>query len=122
AAFVASRRAPDAVPGLLAEAAAALDAVGAADADEDVPCWRARLVGLAWSAWKLGRADEAFAHARESIEVAGDAGSLRLRAMALNTLAHFLAGTDAGTKARARAAAIAARLDDQELGWRTGRG
>ena len=64
------------------------------------------------------------AHARRSVEVAGDAGdagSLRLRGMALNALGTFLEGTDEGRELRARAAAIAARLEHADLALRAGR-
>lgn len=74
-------------------------------------CRRAN--GLAWCAFKLGNRDEAIALARESADAAGDAGSLRMRAMALQALGRFLG--DGGAAERSRAAAIAARLDDEAL-------
>ncbi len=73
--------------------------------------------GLGWSELKLGRRDAAVAHARLSVLQAGDSGSLRLRAMALNLLAAALGG-EAGEDARARAARIAARLEDEALAVR----
>ena len=70
--------------------------------------------GLGWSALQLGRRDEAIEHARRSVEQAGDAGSLRMRVMALNLLSRALGGDD-GERVRARALAIASRLEDEEL-------
>ncbi len=70
--------------------------------------------GLGWSALQLGRRDEAISHARTSVEQSGDAGSLRLRVMALNLLARAL-DDDEGERVRARALAIASRLEDEAL-------
>jgi len=70
--------------------------------------------GLGWSAFQLRRRDEAIEHARISVEHAGDAGSLRLRVMALNLLARAL-DNDEGERVRARALAIASRLEDEAL-------
>ncbi|MEO0603895.1 MAG: hypothetical protein AAF211_20835, partial [Myxococcota bacterium] len=61
-----------------------------------------------------GRRDEAIAHARVSVEQSGDAGSLRLRVMALNLLARAL-DDDEGQRMHARALAIASRLEDEAL-------
>ena len=74
-------------------------------------CRRAN--GLAWCAFKRGDRDAAIALARESAEAAGDAGSLRMRAMALQALGRFLG--EAGGEVRRRAAEIAAQLEDAEL-------
>lgn len=76
-----------------------------------VRCRRAN--GLAWCAFKRGDRDAAIALAREGAEAAGDAGSLRMRAMALQALARFLG--DDGDEVRRRAAEIATRLEDEEL-------
>ncbi len=85
-------------------------------ADEGAPpfarCRRAS--GLAYCAWRLGRGDEAIAHARAAIDHAGDGGHLRLRAMSLQMLARVGHGAEA-TKASERARAIAAQLDDEAL-------
>lgn len=70
--------------------------------------------GLGWSLLKLGDRAQARVCARRSIEAAGDGGSLRLRVMALSLLAATLAGDEADA-VRARAAAITARLQDEEL-------
>ena len=75
-------------------------------------CRRAN--GLAWSHFLLGDRDTAIAHARASVEHAGDGGSLRLRAMALNLLSRLLSG-DEGQAAGGRALAIARRLEDEDL-------
>lgn len=76
-----------------------------------------RYNGMGWSALKLGRREQALAHARHSVEVAGDGGSLRLRAMALKLLAAAATGPEA-ERATARARAIAERLEDEELRFR----
>lgn len=70
--------------------------------------------GMGWSSLRLGQRDRAVEHARTSVSVAGDSGSLRLRAMALNLLAAALGPCDGG-EPRRRAAAIAAALEDEEL-------
>ncbi len=75
-------------------------------------CRRAN--GVGWSLLKLGRREAALDQARISVRVAGDGGSLRLRAMALSLLAAAL-GRDDGAAARARAIAIARRLEDEAL-------
>ena len=85
-------------------------------------CRRAN--GLAWSVFKQGRTEEALALARQSVEAAGDAGSLRMRAMALSALARFLEA-DEGTReaaraCRVRARAIAQQLEDEALLGRFG--
>lgn len=103
-----------------AEAARALyAALPDAGAPPFARCRRAN--GLAWSLYFLGDPDGAVREARASVEHAGDAGSLRLRAMALLALARFLAGTEEGATAKARADAIARRLDDEVLRWRVSR-
>lgn len=70
--------------------------------------------GLGWTLLKLGRTEQALHHARASVSRAGDSGSLRLRAMALNLLATAL-GPKQGAAAKARVAAIAKALEDEEL-------
>ena len=75
-----------------------------------------RASGLAWCAFKLGDLEQALRLAHESADAAGDAGSLRMRAMALQALGRFMG--DEGAGVRARAAAIAAQLEDEELLWR----
>jgi hypothetical protein len=90
--------------------------------DEGAPpfarCRRAS--GLAYSAWRLGRAEEAVALARAACEHAGDGGHLRLRAMALQMLARVGHGAEAA-RAAERARAIAAQLDDETLRLRFAR-
>lgn len=73
--------------------------------------------GLGWSRLKLGDRAAAEAHARASVEAAGDRGSLRLRAMALKLLS---AATEGETSRRAlsRARAIAKDLEDLALAMR----
>ncbi len=73
--------------------------------------------GMGWSLLRLGDRETARAHARLSVQHAGDAGSLRLRAMALNLLAETVDGPES-TEARARAAAIAEALEDEALAVR----
>jgi hypothetical protein len=75
-------------------------------------CRRAN--GLAFARWKRGAVDEGAALAREACRHAGDGGHLRLRAMSLTMLARIVGGPE-GERARARALAIAASLDDEAL-------
>jgi hypothetical protein len=70
--------------------------------------------GLGWCHLLLGDRMAAQAHARASVQAAGDSGSLRMRAMALNLLAAASEGNEA-ERARARARAIARRLEDEAL-------
>lgn len=77
--------------------------------------------GLGWSHLQLGDRSRAQAHARASMEAAGDSGSLRMRAMALNLLAAASEGSEA-EHARTRARAIARRLEDEALLVRFGVG
>ncbi|MBX2797138.1 MAG: hypothetical protein KTR31_05705 [Myxococcales bacterium] len=70
--------------------------------------------GLGWCALHLGDRDQAVEHARASVTHSGDAGSLRLRVMALNLLARALGGEE-GERTRVRALAIAGRLEDEAL-------
>ena len=77
--------------------------------------------GLGWSRLQLGEREAAEQHARASMAAAGDSGSLRMRAMALNLLAAtYEAGarTQAAHEARERARAIAQRLEDEALALR----
>lgn len=73
--------------------------------------------GLGWTRLKLGDRVAALRHAEASVQAAGDSGSLRLRAMALNLLAKAADGPRAQT-ARQRALQIAARLEDEALALR----
>lgn len=73
-----------------------------------------RASGVAWSSFKLGDHTRALASARLAEEAAGDGGFMRLRAMALNLLVRLLPGEE-GARHAARARAIAAHLDDEEL-------
>ena len=73
--------------------------------------------GLGWTTLKLGDRIAARHHAQASVEAAGDAGSLRMRAMALNLLAKTSDGP-AAQNARSRAAQIAAHLEDEALASR----
>ncbi len=76
--------------------------------------------GLGWSHLKLGNREAAVEHARASLQDAGDAGSLRMRAMALNLLAQATRGRES-ERAKARAVDIAGRLEDEALALRFGR-
>jgi hypothetical protein len=76
-------------------------------------CRRAN--GLGWSRLLQGDVAGALAHGQASVEHAGDGGSLRLRAMALNLVAAAAEGTEQGVAARSRAVAIARRLEDEAL-------
>ena len=79
-----------------------------------------RDAGLAYGRYKLGDRAAAVELAEAAIGHAGDGGYIRLRAMALNLLARILG--DDGARARARALAIAKRLEDEELLGRIDRG
>lgn len=70
--------------------------------------------GLGWTHLQLGDATRARVHARASVQAAGDSGSLRLRAMALNLLANASEGDEA-QEAKARACEIARHLEDEAL-------
>lgn len=71
---------------------------------------------MGWSLLRLGRTEEALTHARASVREAGDMGTLRLRAMALNLLCHALpTDSTASAEAGRRAAQIGKRLEDEEL-------
>lgn len=71
--------------------------------------------GMGWSLLRLGRRHEALEHARAGVRQAGDAGSLRLRAMALNLLAHAHGDGAQALEAQQRAATIGLHLEDEEL-------
>ena len=73
-----------------------------------------RDAGLAYAHYKLGERDAAIRLTTAAIEHAGDGGYLRLRVMGLHLLARIL-GEQEGAPARARALAIARRLEDEEL-------
>jgi hypothetical protein len=70
--------------------------------------------GLGWTRLQLGERERARVHALASVQAAGDSGSLRLRAMALNLLANASEGDEA-REAKARARAIAQQLEDEAL-------
>ncbi|PRQ01281.1 hypothetical protein ENSA7_58860 [Enhygromyxa salina] len=70
--------------------------------------------GLGWTYLLLGERERARAHAITSVRAAGDAGSLRMRAMALNLLAACSVGA-AVDVATQRARAIAGQLEDEAL-------
>jgi hypothetical protein len=97
------------------EAALALYAQIPSDGPPFARCRRAN--GLGWTTLKLGDRIGARLHAQASVEAAGDAGSLRMRAMALNLLAKTSDGV-AAESARARAAQIADHLEDEALASR----
>jgi hypothetical protein len=70
--------------------------------------------GLAYARMREGRTLEAIAHAERSARAAGDAGALRLRAMALLMLVKIKGRID-GASERERAEQIARTLGDHEL-------
>jgi hypothetical protein len=70
--------------------------------------------GLGWTNLQLGDRERARIHALASVRAAGDSGSLRLRAMALNLLATASEGDEA-REAKARAREIARQLEDEAL-------
>lgn len=95
------------------EAAARLyEQIPAADGPLFARCRREN--GLGWTYLQLGERERARVHARASVRAAGDSGSLRLRAMALNLLANASEGDEAG-EAKTRAREIARQLEDEAL-------
>ncbi|MEO8700770.1 MAG: hypothetical protein ABI867_12040 [Kofleriaceae bacterium] len=78
-----------------------------------------RDAGLAYGYHRAGRTAEAIALATRAIEHAGDGGYTRLRAMGLIVLATI--DPASATRSLDRAAAIAARLGDDELASRVAR-
>ncbi len=83
-----------------------------------VSYWRD--AGQAYARWRLGDRAEAAALAESACRHAGDGGYVRLRAMGLLLLSRIL-GEVEGAAARARAHAIARRLEDEELLGRAAR-
>jgi len=79
-----------------------------------------RDAGQAYARWRLGDRAEAAALAESACRHAGDGGYVRLRAMGLLLLSRIL-GEVEGAAARARAHAIARRLEDEELLGRAAR-
>jgi len=79
-----------------------------------------RDAGLAYGLYRTGARDQALALALRACEHAGDGGYVRLRAMGLLMVAR-IQGTPASAGTLARAAAIAARLEDAELAVRVER-
>lgn len=77
-----------------------------------------RANGLAYGLHRLGRRTDALAEARRAATFAGDAGHVRLRAMALLMIARIAGATAEGRDAHARAAAIADALADATLAHR----
>lgn len=73
-----------------------------------------RDAGLAYARWRLGDRASAIGLAEAAVRHAGDGGFLRLRAMGLNLLGRIL-GDAEGERVKARALAIAERLEDEEL-------
>jgi hypothetical protein len=101
-------------PALHAEAAALYRSI---PADGPLFARSRRANGLGWSLLKLGQRADAHAEALRSVACAGDAGSLRMRAMALNLLAATVEAAEAAD-IRARAMGIARRLEDEALAAR----
>lgn len=81
-----------------------------------------RANGLSYARLRLGDVPSALVHARAAARHAGDAGHVRLRAMALLQLARTTPDTDEGRDARERARAIAVLLADATLLTRVERG
>lgn len=77
--------------------------------------------GLAYARWRQGDAEQALTLARASAQHAGDAGHVRLRAMALLMIARVSPNSAEGREARERARAIAQALGDPTLAERAER-
>lgn len=107
------------VAGRYAEAEAQMTALP--DGPDVPPFARARRAnGLAYVRHRLGDTDGATAMARRSARYAGDAGHVRLRAMALLMIARVTSDDAERTEARERARAIARALADPGLLERAG--
>ena len=74
-----------------------------------------RANGVAYGCWRRRDRGEAVIWARLAARHAGDAGHVRLRAMALLMVARVAVEREEGDEARARARAIAAALEDATL-------
>lgn len=89
---------------------------GLPDTPSTPPFARSRRAnGLAYGHHRRGERDLALVHARAAATYAGDAGHVRLRAMALLMLCRVAGRTDEAARARARAHAIARALSDEIL-------
>jgi hypothetical protein len=92
------------------------------DTPSTPPYARARRAnGLAYALHKLGRREDALHQARLSARHAGDAGHVRLRAMALLMIARVAPDSEEGIDARTRAEAIARLLEDPTIAARAQR-
>lgn len=86
------------------------------DAPTTHPFARSRRAnGIAYGRFRHGDGAAALHHARLAARYAGDAGHVRLRAMALLMVARVAPGTAEAEEARARATAIARALEDATL-------
>jgi hypothetical protein len=91
--------------------------------DPETPAFaRARRAnGLAFARWRLGDRESALALARMSARHAGDAGHVRLRAMALLMITRIHPDSTEGRDALERARGIARVSQDPTLSARAGR-
>ncbi len=86
------------------------------DAPTTHPFARSRRAnGLAYGCWRRGDLEGAVGWARAAARHAGDAGHVRLRAMALLMVARVAPDLEEGDEARTRARAIAGALEDATL-------
>lgn len=86
------------------------------DAPDTHPFARSRRAnGVAYARFRRGDVAAALDHARQAARHAGDAGHVRLRAMALLMVARVAPGSPEGDEARARARAIGQALEDATL-------
>ena len=74
-----------------------------------------RTAGIAYATWRLGDTQRAITLAQQALDHAGDGGYVRFRVMALNMLARMIGGAEA-EHLRARAARLAASIEDEHLG------
>ncbi len=100
-------------PGLLAQALYLYSSIPQAGVPP-FAAWR-RELGRAWCLWRGGSPGEAITAARRSCEHAGDGGFIRLRIMALNLMANIVGPGQEATEYQERAAAMAKRLEDEDL-------
>jgi hypothetical protein len=98
------------------------EALYAALSERDAPAFARcrRENGLAYARMRAGDRDAAVAHAERAARAAGDAGALRLRAMALLMLVKIKGPRD-GAEELARAETIARELGDAQLAARVER-
>ena len=70
--------------------------------------------GIAYCRWRMGQTELARAAGERAMDAAGDGGLVRFRIMSMNLLARIVSEPEGG-RLRARADAMARRLEDEDL-------